>query len=351
MLEEHLIDGKSPAEQTTTTSTPSVPAPQPQVSLHPPADESSTKSREPSVERREARPRPKSTLMNTFSRISNRRSTALETKEVPVPTLVQPDEERPTRAAPSTPPQSTAPLPSDNLSPTKSPGKYFTSLRRLTNGSRSASSASGSRYSLSASSEISSSEDSHPVLTPSEASEFGSRDNKFNGSSMLSPKKSSHSLGKAASFAGKMFGRSRTKSNNSTTTPNDFSGKHVQSACARRYPDQRKLERTSFMSVAPPLPQIPQETFDFKLNVPGIPSSPVEETSTQTQSPPAITRSGAPRLGPISILSTTPSSPASSAASPLFDFDSFPAPPTPNTIRQGVKSRSGETIPGAPSSS
>ncbi|KAG5643222.1 hypothetical protein DXG03_001343 [Asterophora parasitica] len=121
----------------------------------------------------------------------------------------------------------------------KSPSRYFTSLRRLASTSRPSTSISQySRNSVSASSEISS-EDSASIPTPpgngmysagshANGSTAGSeRSSIFGGNGIawpsLSPKKSPN-MGRAASFADKMFNRGRTKSTVSTNSPYDAVG-------------------------------------------------------------------------------------------------------------------------------
>jgi len=114
--------------------------------------------------------------------------------------------------------------------PNKSPRSRFASFRRLGSLTRSSKDGNGpARYSTSMSSEVSS-DDSAPVVTPPDhsmefsalatpVSEFGQMGN-GSGSGMswpsLSPKKSTGSLSRAASFAEKIWSRARTKSGGST---------------------------------------------------------------------------------------------------------------------------------------
>jgi hypothetical protein len=114
--------------------------------------------------------------------------------------------------------------------PTKSPRSRFASFRRLGSLSRSSKDGNGLvRHSTSMSSEISS-DDSAPAVTPPDhstefsalatpVSEFGQMGNGTGNGIVwpsLSPKKSTGSISRAASFAGKIWSRARTKSGGST---------------------------------------------------------------------------------------------------------------------------------------
>ncbi|KAF5369176.1 hypothetical protein D9615_009955 [Tricholomella constricta] len=163
----------------------------------------------------------------------------------------------------------------------KSPRQYFAGLRRLTSTSR-PSIGSGSQYrnSVSASSEMSS-EDSASIPTPPGNGMYSAGSNGstvesgntgiWNGSGIawpsLSPKKSP-SLGRAASFADKMWNRGRAKSTISTHSAYDTIERLTKSAAAK-----------SAAALIPPLDPV-----SFALDVPtlrenDLPSPPEELVS------------------------------------------------------------------------
>ncbi|KAG5650630.1 hypothetical protein H0H81_011543 [Sphagnurus paluster] len=153
-----------------------------------------------------------------------------------------------------------------------SPGsarRYFSGLRRLASSSRSSiASGSYSRHSVSASSEMSS-EDSLSIPTPTgleSASSTGSTIDSGHSATWtnhtvpwpaVSPKKSP-GLGRAATFADKMFNRSRTKSTasaKSSKSAYDTIDRLTKSAATR-----------SAVALIPPLDPV-----SFSLQVPGLP--------------------------------------------------------------------------------
>lgn len=156
--------------------------------------------------------------------------------------------------------------------PTKSPRSRFASFRRLGSLSRSSKDGNGpARHSMSMSSEISS-DDSAPAVTPPDhgmefsslmtpGSEFGQMGNGTgNGMSWpsLSPKKSTGSISRAASFAEKIWSRARTKSGGST-----FSTKSsMMSFAAELTPEKDRTEKVSSIGPPPPfsLPPLPTVT-------------------------------------------------------------------------------------------
>ncbi|PPQ99098.1 hypothetical protein CVT24_009365 [Panaeolus cyanescens] len=156
-----------------------------------------------------------------------------------LPISAHPSRSQTTLALPEQTPRSKTPdsagLPPEV--PPKSPKSAgrFASFKRLGSISRSIQGSSSSgRYSNSTSSEMSS-EDSAPVaVTPPDGmNEFGMSDHHGHGMNFpsLSPKKSGGSIGRATSFAEKMWSRSRTKSSGSTLSAAsvDSSGSRVPS--------------------------------------------------------------------------------------------------------------------------
>ncbi|KAF8969582.1 hypothetical protein BDZ97DRAFT_207974 [Flammula alnicola] len=244
--------------------------------------------------------------------------------------------------------------------PSKSPKpSRFSSFRRLGSMSRPNTIHGGSaRHSNSTSSEFS--EDSVPVVTPPEGSlefttakmspvsEFG---HMANGSTTsfpsLSPKKSIHSIGRATSFAEKMWSRARTRSNGSNLS------------ATSEMTDRILEDVPTLPPIGPPpalqLPLLPQQedtrllnpprrsaSLKRSVNLPAIPTEAVPPlpaiTSTsffQTNAAHASDISSDSFLLPGSTDSTRPSSwtsmsSAGSLPSPLFDkalFDAFPSVP------------------------
>lgn len=255
--------------------------------------------------------------------------------------------------------------------PSKSPRSRFASFRRLGSVSRSSKDGNGpARHSISMSSEVSS-DDSAPAATPPDhstefsalvtpLSEFGQMGNGTgNGMSWpsLSPKKSTGSISRAASFAEKIWSRARTKSGGST-----FSTKSC--FAPELTPEKVTNDRTEKVSSIgppppfslPPLPTVaePEESrpttpsaSQKKLRtLPAIPSS--AATPSQPNTPythqqqqlltPKIDYLSSPRdsLLPVVEDPSRPDSWMSASSfssvlpSPLFDkdlWDAFPAVP------------------------
>ncbi|TFK36379.1 hypothetical protein BDQ12DRAFT_686806 [Crucibulum laeve] len=201
--------------------------------------------------------------------------------------------------------------------PPKSPRSRFPSFRRL--GSMSARSpTSNVRHSNSTSSEISS-EDSAPAATPPDHSleftgtgEFGQH---HNGHGMswpsLSPKKSGAGVGRAASFAEKMWSRARTKS--STSTLSTYSGDHKSTSIPE-----------SISSIGPPpaisLPPLPTATV--------IPPSPDSESPRVIVPPTRSTSLYDSRTQPYSA-SFQPNSASISSTTIHAPTTAHPLPPIP----------------------
>ncbi|KAF8884820.1 hypothetical protein BD779DRAFT_758971 [Infundibulicybe gibba] len=241
--------------------------------------------------------------------------------------------------------------------PPKSPRpRYLSGLRRLASSSRSSHTMPGAypRNSISTSSEISS-EDSMPIITPSEhslespssTSEFGRRSS--HGSHVpwpsVSPKKNGGSISRAASFAEKIWHRARTKSAASTVS-------RAEIAAAESMAEAMPLYHPMMPSNA--IPETLEPAQNQRVIIPPLRSTSLHRTSPKTPphvspvsvapSPHANTPFISPNSHPPgsrdtlipSLMADRPtswvsvSSTGSSLASPLFDkelFDAFPGVP------------------------
>ncbi|KAF8646922.1 hypothetical protein AX16_007014 [Volvariella volvacea WC 439] len=243
-----------------------------------------------------APPRAKSAFLPDFRPMDMEPTAPTVMREEPLPIL---NVELANSASQTTLASSMAATPTtDTIPPTpppKSPKpRYFSSLRKLT-GSRSSYTMPGAypRYSVSTSSEISS-EDSAPIITPPDHSldfagsgsmtEFGVRHQLYSNAATnasragsiastgtggsgvawpsLSSKKSGGSLGRAATFAEKLWSRGRTKSNTSNVSANDAAE-----------PPQLEL--------LPPIPSIPSTILEIPNDGPSASSS-VNNTNGST---------------------------------------------------------------------
>ncbi|KAJ7641432.1 hypothetical protein FB45DRAFT_900204 [Roridomyces roridus] len=282
---------------------------------------------------------------STGNLLSSSGTVEMEGQEVPLPVLSQQRSlvDSPTNSVPPTPPP-------------KSPGytaaaaagggaKYFSSLRRLASTSKSLGPANSSaRGSVSTSSELSS-EDSMPVATPPDEHPISPASSSAVVWPTLTTKKSGGSIGRsAASFAGRMFSRSRTKSSASTVSSMDGHS-HTssppppmpQSASASPSPPALRLDSTPFF--IPPIETEHQFPTDDTPTT-AMPRSPPMRPPhlVLTPSGPTSGESLLPYLQadpvesrPTSWMSTMSSGTSSSVAqSPLFDkaiFDAFPSVP------------------------
>ncbi|PPQ89439.1 hypothetical protein CVT25_012818 [Psilocybe cyanescens] len=260
--------------------------------------------------------------------------------------------------------------------PTKSPkSSRFASFRRLGSISRPSTmygSSSSVRHSNSTSSEISS-EDSQAVATPPEAhlefgalkylpanGEYGHGNGSTTSFPSLSPKKSGNNLGRAASFAEKMWSRARTKSSTSTLSvaASELTVDDVPRLPAFGTPPALEISLPSVPVVVPPSPerksslvlQPPKRSTSLRrsANLPPIPTEPVPPMppiptvfQSHTQAPsdlPVLEISSDSLFPPGSADSSRPKSWTSlssagslgSLPSPLFDkefFDAFPSVP------------------------
>ncbi|KAF9561153.1 hypothetical protein CPC08DRAFT_707586 [Agrocybe pediades] len=281
------------------------------------------------------------------------------------------------------------PVPKMPELPTKSPkSSRFASLRRLGSMSRS-SAAHSARHSNSTSSEISS-EDSQPVVTPPEThlefklndssvSEFGHVSNGSTSSfPSLSPKKSISSIGRATSFAEKMWSRSRTKSGASSLSGASDATIDTSPQLPTLVPSSLEIPSLS-VNLAPlseleenKIVQPPRRSTSLKrsVNLPLIPTEPVPPLpTTQVASSAAHGQNldmsnDSSHLQPLpsgdsnrpsSWMSVSSAGSLGSLPSPFFDkslFDAFPSVPENMPIKEhpSFPLRRDNSVPVAPKS-
>ncbi|KAF9532774.1 hypothetical protein CPB83DRAFT_846330 [Crepidotus variabilis] len=289
------------------------------------------------------------------------RSPETDRRAVTLPTPQTPEPKTPSASMPIPTLVTPGPTP-----PSKSPRMAkFSSFKRFGSISKPSTIDSTARYSVSTSSEISS-EDSTTIATPPDnALEFGLKASNeslhrsattknsmtFPSLSPKSPKKAGGSIGRATSFAEKMFSRGRTKSNGSV------------------------LSSSSQLTVDEPIPSLPPVDKPPSINLPSLSNT---ETRTLSKTPsrnsslkrtmdlPPIPQTAVPALPPMPSIyipanpyshspegdslvipstdssftrpsSMTSLSSAGSLPSPLFDqeiFDAFPSVPgtTPTPV-------------------
>uniref|UniRef100_A0A8H8CNK5 Uncharacterized protein n=1 Tax=Psilocybe cubensis TaxID=181762 RepID=A0A8H8CNK5_PSICU len=189
----------------------------------------------------------------------------------------------PSTAAAEVQPQRLEPSHTGGEYPSKSPkSSRFASFRRLGSLSRPSTmygSSSSVRHSQSMSSEISS-EDSQAVATPPEAhlefgalkflpanEDYGHGNRSTTSFHSLSSKKSGSNLGRAASFAEKMWSRARTKSSTSTVSlaPSEGTGEKILLI----------NDKATYLCIVDEAPKLPAFGATAALELPTLPSVPV----------------------------------------------------------------------------